>query len=655
MPKDSRSQRSQIGQIHTYLGDDALLLQQFEARETVSKPFEITVDVMSPQGPVNFTPHIGEDVGLTVANGHKQSDRAFHGVLYSAEALGPGDDAVLYRLTLRPWFSLLTLGRNIRLFQDTSAPDIIKAVFEAAGFTQYEFRLNATYPTRVYCVQYRESDFDFVSRLLEEEGIYYVFEHTANSHKLVLCDASANAESLGALDLGRGDPVFGQKPRVRQFDRWVEPVVRLAELRDSNFQKPSTVLSGKDQGSDNAPRDKAEYYEYPGPFAWHDDAGGRDGGGMTKALLSALRKKREVYSASGDTFAVATGERIEIKDGDTTHKLFVTETVHTFGLQTYGALGDGTPVSSRVAFKGIPEDIPFHPERVTPKPLIPGVQTGKVVGPKKEVIHVDKFGRVKVRFDWDRAEPATGSDEPKTCWIRVSQGWADGGFGQMAIPRVGEEVLVSFFDGDPDRPIVTGRVYNSDLMPPYELPTEKTKSTWKSKTVGDSGDYSGADPSPPSSAGFNEIRFEDKGGAEEVYIHAQRTMLTEVLLDEESKVNRDVTLTVGRDRTKTIKNNETVTLKEGSRTTTIQKDDTETVKTGDYSLKIDAGQATIEAAQKITLKVGENTIVISQQGIEIKGLMITAKAQTSLQAQSLTMDLKASAMMTINGAMVMIN
>jgi type VI secretion system secreted protein VgrG len=655
MPTETRSQRSQIGRIHTSLGEDALLLQQFEAREAVSKPFEITVDVIAPQGTVDFTPHLGEDVSITVANNNTASDRAFHGILYDAESLGPGDDSVLYRLTLRPWFSLLDLGRNLRLFQDKSAPDIIKSVFEDAGFTQYDLRLSGTYPARVYCVQYRESDFNFVSRLLEEEGIYYFFEHTENGHKMVLCDASANADSLGALDLRRGDPVGGLTPHVWQFDRWVEPVVRKNELRDSNFQKPTTLLNDKEAGADNAPREKAEYYDYPGPFAWHDDAGGRDAAGMTKALLFALRKGRESYSGAGDTFAVATGERIEIKDGDTTHKLFVTEAVHTFGVQTYGGLDDGSPVSCKVSFTGIPEDTPFHPDRVTPKPLISGVQTGKVVGPQGDVIHVDKFGRVKVRFDWDRADPATGSDEPKTCWIRVSQGWADGSFGQMVIPRVGEEVLVSFFEGDPDRPIVTGRVYNSTLMPPYTLPDDKTKSTWKSKTVGDTGDYSGADPSPPSSAGFNELRFEDKGGSEEVYIHAQRTMLTEVLLDETSKINRDVTLTIGRDRTKTIKNNETVTLKEGSRATTIQKDDTETLKTGDYSLKIDAGQATIEAAQKITLKVGENTIVISQQGIEIKGLMISAQAQTSLEAKSLTMDLKASAMMTINGAMVMIN
>jgi type VI secretion system secreted protein VgrG len=655
MATDTRTQRSQIGQVHTSLGEDALLLQQFVAREAVSTPFEITVDVMAPQGAVDFTPHIGEGVGLTVANGHAQSDRDFHGILYAAESLGADDNAVLYRLTLKPWFSLLALSRNLRLFQDMSAPDIIKAVFEKAGFTQYDFRLNQTYPSRVYCVQYRESDFNFVSRLLEEEGIYYVFEHAKDGHKLVLCDASANATSLGELELSRGDQAAGLKPYVGQFDRWVEPVVRMAELRDSNFQKPTTLINAKTEGSDSAPQAGTEYYDYPGDFAWHDDAGGRDGANMTQALLHSLRKSREMYWGSGDTFAVATGERIEIKDDGVSHKLFVTETVHSFGLQSYGGASGGSSVSAHVSFKGVPEDHPFHPARVTPKPLIPGVQTGKVVGPENEVVHVDKFGRVKVRFDWDRADPAKGSDEPKTCWIRVSQGWADGNFGQMAIPRVGEEVLVSFFDGDPDRPIVTGRVYNSALMPPYELPKEKTKSTWKSKTVGDTGDYSGADPSPPSSPGFNEIRFEDKGGSEEVYIHAQRAMLTEVLLDEESKINRDVTLTIGRDRTKTIKNNETVTLKEGSRTTTIQKNDTETLKTGDYSLKIDAGQATIEAAQKITLKVGENTIVISQQGIEIKGLMITAQAQTSLEAKSLTMDLKASAMMTINGALVMIN
>jgi len=655
MATDKRSQRSQIGRIHTSLGEDALLLQRFEARETVSSPFEITVDVMSPQGAVDFTPHIGEDVGLTVANGHTHADRAFHGVLYVAESLGPGDDAVLYRLTLRPWLSLLTLNRNIRLFQDKSAPEIIKAVFEDAGFTQYEFRLNETYPQRVYCVQYRESDFNFVSRLLEEEGIYYVFEHTANSHKLVLCDASANAKSLGELELRRGEQAAGLKPYVRQFDRWVEPVVRMGELRDSNFQKPTTLINAKDQGTDQAPKAGTEYYDYPGDFAWHDDAGGRDGANMTKALLHSLRKGREVYSGGGDTFAVATGERIEIKDGNTTHKLFITETVHTFGLQTYGALGDGEPVSSKVSFKGMPETNPFHPARVTPKPMIPGVQTGKVVGPEKEVIHTDKFGRVKVRFDWDRAAPSKGAEEPKTCWIRVSQGWADGGFGQIMIPRVGEEVLVSFFDGDPDRPIVTGRVYNASLTTPYDLPLEKTKSTWKSKTVGDSGDYSGADPTPPSTPGFNEIRFEDKGGSEEVFIHAQRTMLTQVLLDEEQRINRDVKVTIGRDREKTIKNNEKVTLKEGARTTVIQKDDSVTLKTGDYSLKIDAGQATVDAAQKITLKVGANQIVISQQGIEIKGLMIKAQADTSLQAQSLTMELKASAMMTINGAIVMIN
>jgi type VI secretion system secreted protein VgrG len=653
MPSEKRTQRSQIGRIHTPLGDDALLLQRFEAREAVSTPFEIIVDVMAPQGPVDFTPHLGDDVSITVANGHAHADRAFSGILYSAESLGPDDDAVLYRLTLKPWLSLLTLSRNTRFFHEKSATDIIKAVFDDANFSKYDFKLQGTYPQREYCVQYRESDFDFVSRLMEEEGIYYVFEHTDKGHRLQLCDSSASANSLGALELGRGEQAVAQKPYVRQFDRWVEPVIRKSELRDSNFQKPSTLLQAKEEGSDQAPRASAEYYDYPGNFAWHDDAGARAGTTINKALLHALRKDREIWSGAGDVFAVTSGHRIEVKDGNTTHKLFVTQTVHSFGEQSYGAISDGRPVSSQVSFEGIPEGNPYHPERVTPKPLIPGVQTAKVIGPQDEVIHTDKWGRVKVKFDWDRSDPPKG--EPKTCWIRVSQGWADGQFGQIVLPRVGEEVLVSFLDGDPDRPIVTGRVYNANLMPPYELVEHKTRSTWKSKTVGDSGDYSGADPSPPGSPGFNELRFEDKGGSEEVFIHAQRNMLTQVLLDEEQKINRDVKVTIGRDREKTIKNNEKVTLKEGSRTTVIKKDDSVTLQTGDYTLKIDAGQATVDAAQKITLKVGSNHIIISQTGIEMKGVMIKAEADTTLEAKSLDMDLKASVMMTINGGMVMIN
>jgi type VI secretion system secreted protein VgrG len=654
MATEKRTQRSQIGRIHmASLGEDGLLLQRFEAREAVSTPFEITVDVIAPQGTVDFTSHLGEDVGITVTNGHAHANRPFSGILYSAESLGPDDDSVLYRLTLKPWLSLLALSRNTRFFHEQSATDIIKRVFDDAGFTQYDFKLNGTYPQRVYCVQYRENDFDFVSRLMEEEGIFYVFEHYGDGHRLQLRDSSASVKSRGALELARGEQAVGQLPCLRQFDRWVEPVIRKAELRDSNFQKPTTVIQAKEEGSDKAPKSGTEYYDYPGNFAWHDDAGARDGKSITNALLLSLRKDREIYAGSGDVFAVESGERIEIKDGNVTHKLFITETVHTFGVQTYGAIGDGQPVTSHVSFQGIPETNPFHPERVTPKPLIPGVQTAKVVGPSGEVIYVDKFGRVKVRFDWDRLDPPSG--EPKSLWVRVSQGWADGQFGQMMIPRIGEEVLVSFLDGDPDRPIITGRVYNSTLMPPYELPEHKTRSTWKSKTVGNSGDYSGADPSPPGGSGFNEIRIEDKGGSEEVFIHAQRNMLTQVLLDEEQKINRDVKVTIGRDREKTIKNNEKVTLKEGSRTTEIQKNDSVTLKTGDYTLKIDAGEATVDAMKKITLKVGENHIIISQQGIEMKGLMIKAEADTSLQAKSLTMDLKATALMTINGAMVMIN
>jgi type VI secretion system secreted protein VgrG len=254
-------------------------------------------------------------------------------------------------------------------------------------------------------------------------------------------------------------------------------------------------------------------------------------------------------------------------------------------------------------------------------------------------------------------------DNNSSCWIRVSQSSADGGFGHMHIPRIGEEVIVDFLDGDPDRPIVTGRVYNSARMPPYTLPDEKTKSTWKSQTVGSSGSYDGAE-NPPSGNGFNEIRFEDKGGSEEVFIHAQRVMNSWYRLDETRKTGRDTAIRVGRNRQTNIQKNETLTvetgdetrnIQQGSRQTTIQKADTLTLNTGDYSMKVSAGQATFEAMQQITLKVGSNSIVISQQGVTIKALTVSVTADTTLAVKGLTSDLEASTMMTIKGAMVMIN
>jgi type VI secretion system secreted protein VgrG len=312
-----------------------------------------------------------------------------------------------------------------------------------------------------------------------------------------------------------------------------------------------------------------------------------------------------------------------------------------------------------------------------------------VVGPPEaKGIHVDKWGRIRVQFYWDRREKDANNQpikpDNRSCWVRVSQAWADAGFGTMMIPRVGQEVLVDFVDGDPDQPIVVGRVYNNDAMPPHPLPGSKTKSTWKSQTVGDAGSYSQTEEPPPASdKGFNEIGFEDKGGSEQIFIHAQRDMVTWIRHDESWKVGHNVKMRVGYNRETQIKNHETLiieqgdethTVKAGSRKTTINKADELKVETGDKKLEVssgnwanaikmgnvtvkaDVGKIEMEAMQSIELKVGQSSIKIDQMGVTVKGPMIKVNASMMLEAKAGAMGtLDGGGMLTVKGGLVMIN
>ena len=278
------------------------------------------------------------------------------------------------------------------------------------------------------------------------------------------------------------------------------------------------------------------------------------------------------------------------------------------------------------------------------------------------MVYVDQWGRVKVRFHWDRSPDQPGKT---SCWMRVSHHSAGEGFGNVDLPRVGQEVIVDFLNGDPDHPIITGRVYNGGRKHTYDLPAQKTRSLWRTQTIGQSGDYSGAEKPPPkNSKGFNEIRLEDKGGSEEIYIHAQREMVRDVMLDDTLTVQRDRKTRVGRDRVTAIKQHETVTVEtgdethevsKGKRTTTIEKDDAATVRSGNYSLKVDKGAVTIEAMQSITLKVGSSTVVIDPSSITLKAMTITGEAQVLHQAKGAMAEVTGSAMTPVKGGIVKIN
>jgi type VI secretion system secreted protein VgrG len=351
--------------------------------------------------------------------------------------------------------------------------------------------------------------------------------------------------------------------------------------------------------------------------------------------------------------------------------------------------GEGEGAAFEVQVEAIPLDTRWSPPLRTPKPMAGGPQTAIVVGPEDaNGIHVDKFGRIRVKFYWDRRDKDGGGQpikpDNRSCWIRVSQAWADAGFGTMMIPRIGQEVLVDFIDGDPDQPIVVGRVYNNDAMPPHKLPDHKTKSTWKSQTVGDTGQNYTETEEPPSAGekGFNEIGFEDKAGEEQIFLHAQRDLVGWVRRDESWKVGHNQAVRIGWNRETQIKKHDTLTVetgdethtvKAGSRKTTINKADELKVETGDkklevsmgnwanqvkmgnMTLKCDMGAVTIEAMQSIELKVGSASVKISQMGVDIKGMMITSKADMMNTTTGMMTEVKGSAMTTVKGAIVMIN
>jgi type VI secretion system secreted protein VgrG len=686
-----QTQQDQPARVTSPLGDQ-LLLAGFIAAERLSEPFTISLDVLAEKE-IDFIQHLGSGFGVDMTEDARLA-RPFNGVLFEAQHVSDDDEGVRYRLTLRPWTLLLDTGLNTRLWQDKSARDIIKAVFEQAGLSGFEFRLRGDSKPRHYCVQYRESDFEFVSRLMEEEGYFYFFEHEPAKHTLVIADdASAHKPVPGMAELeytseGGKENVFAH---LTSWAERVRPGVQKVSLRDSHFMKPFDAYAGEADTTGQGANDKAELYDYPGAYSYVDDTGARrEGSKVAGLLLEASRAERRLMEGSGNAFALAVGSRVKIKDhphGPYNEEVRVLGAVHSYTGQAY-ATGGGSGVDMSVSIEATPIATPWRPPLRTAKPVVQGPQTAIVVGPDEaKGIHVDKYGRVRVKFYWDRRDKGPNGQEVqpdhRSCWVRVAQGWADGGFGAMHIPRVGEEVVVSFLEGDPDRPIVTGRVYNAERMPPYALPAEKTKSTWKSQTVGDSGQYQETEEPPAGNEkGFNELRFEDKGGSEEVFLHAQRDYKAWVRHDESRKTGRDVTVRVGRSRKTEVKKDETLivetgsevhTVKAGSRKTTINKADELKIETGDkklevsmgnwanqvkmgnYTLKCDLGKVTVEAMQEIELKVGMNSIKISQMGVEIKGMMVNAKADIAMTVEGLKTDVKANAMLTANGPIVMIN
>jgi type VI secretion system secreted protein VgrG len=676
-----------VAAISIALGGSKLMLERFESVERISELFTMVVEGVSTEE-IDFLEHLAQPAQVQVSEGGEVV-RHFHGLLTDAVLTHSDGAGSHYRLTLRPWLQLLDQNRNYRIFQNDSVVEIARKVFAALDMKDVDFKLSDTYPKRDFCVQYKESDFRFLSRLFEEEGIYYYFRHEAQAHKLVLCDSRAAHPKASGYETVNYRPVVGD--REGAFDsiwEWNERVSTGAEakvtLRSFDFTKPQTPVEVAVKDPSEHRLDSLEIYEYIDDFEAADPGTAR-----AKVILGGVRAERRSFFGRGDVPGLACGGLFALKDSPVGrfNADYLITGLHTE--VTAPAYRSGGGSEARHSWiEAVPAATQYRPPQKTPRPQATGPETATVTGPENQVIYVDEHGRVKVRFHWDRRPDDPGKT---SFWIRVSHSAAGEGFGAVNLPRVGQEVIVDFLNGDPDRPIITGRVYNGAKKHAYGLPANQTRSLWRTQTVGDAGSYDGAEKQPPSGKGYNELRLEDKGGDEEIYIHAQRNMVTDVLLDDQLTVQRDRKTRIGRDRSTEIKHDDTLTvetgdethtIKQGKRTTKVKMNDELTVEQGDqkttvsqgnvsttvsmgnvdtqvkmgnYTLKAALGAVTIEAMQSITLKVGQSSVVIDQTGVTVKGMMVTSEAQVQQTVKGLMTQVQGSAMTMVKGGIVMIN
>jgi type VI secretion system secreted protein VgrG len=610
----------------------SLRVQALRGREAVSEPFRYEVELESDDGALDLAGAVGKELAVAVER-TGAGPRYVHGVVTRFAQEPAPVRAARYRAELRPRLWLLTLRAGCRIFQGRTVPQILDELFAGHAVRS---ALQAAYEPRDFCVQYRESDFAFASRLMEDAGIAYYFEHAAGGHTLVLADDAQAFEPCPELPTARLRPAgTGAEldDAVTACTLEHAATTDRVQLDDYNFQTPSAALLASSAGD----RDTHVAFDYPGGF----DA--------QAAGERVARRRWEERTADAARLA-----------GTSTCRGFVAG--HRFSLAGHGrddanAAWVLRAVSLRAdqdgyanEFEAFPAGTAFRPPRRTPRPVIAGTQTAVVVGRAGEEIWTDDHGRVKVRFHWDHAkckgeDRAEIKDEDRSCWVRVAQAWAGKGWGAMVLPRVGQEVVVSFLEGDPDRPLVTGCVYNAANITPYALPEKRTRSTFRSS-------------SSPGDAVCSEISFEDSAGAEELYLLAGRDLTVDVANDHAATVhegNDTLEVKKGKRSVTVAEGDETLTVGKGTRTVTVKGDETHvngatfTHRTdGAYTLKV-TGNLVIEATGSITLTAG--TSLTAKGGTALQataGTTFTAKGGVSAEVSS-------GGVSTVKGTLVKVN
>jgi len=645
--------------IETPLGEDALLLTSVAGTEALGRPFEYRLELASENRQIKAADIVGQNVTIRLdllAGG----SRYFNGHISRFTQLTTAGQLARYRATVVPWLWFLGRTSNCRMFQDKTVPDIIKQVFRDHGFTNFEDGLSGRYRKWEYCVQYRETDFAFVSRLMEHEGIYYFFRHENGKHSLVLADSYGAHEPYPDFAELTYQPADKGTTTEECVSDWVvESHLQPGSyaLNDFDFENTQRDLQARAKIGRGHTLAEFEMYDYPGDYT---ETG--DGEEYARKRIQELQAQYEVATARSDARGICAGFTFSLAShprADQNREYLISSANYTIkGDEIFSAGTGGSELIYSCDFTAIESSQPFRSPRTTPKPSISGPQTAIVVGPSGEEVHTDQYGRVKVKFHWDRYSNA---DENSSCWIRVAQIWAGKNWGGMYIPRIGQEVIVEFLEGNPDRPIITGRVYNAQAKPPYDLPGNKTMSTLKSNSS------KGGD-------GFNEIRFEDKKGEEQIYVHAEKNLDIRIKNDRFETVGNNRHLHVEKDKFEHVDNNRSETVDadhqekigkdrhltvKGKEAKEVDKSLSLTVKgdvievfkakhseqtAKDYYLK--AQNVVIEGLQNITLSVGGSYIAIEAGTIEINTsgqlkidgtqVQVNGKAQTSIQGGAMT-------------------
>jgi len=633
------------------LGKDTFLITSFEGDEHISKMFNFHIEVLSERNDITVEDIVGKTATVTIQN---ETKRKFNGYISHFTRGEPESFGLYrYRMIMVPWLWFLQKTNDHRIFQNKNSKEIISQIFTDLGFTDFKFNAGGG-EKREYCIQHNESDFDFVCRLLEEEGIAYYFKHDDKKHMLHMVDQKNAYDLCGETDL---DYSNGTNPnsQINTWERNFEFRKGQWSLTDYNFKEPTKSLFANEKSNSKfAKNNKFEHYEYPSIYK----AGSSKT--ISKIRLDAEEVRRDMVEASTDCSSFYAGGRFTVKNHSTSSEKgeYIIVGIHHRVSDDSYYNGTQADVSYGNSLLCIPSKIHFRPLQEHKRPVMRGPQSAVVVGPKDEEIYIDDHCRIKVQFIWDREGKM---DENSSCWVRVSQSWAGNQWGASFIPRIGHEVIVSFMDGDPDRPLVTGCVYNGKNKPTYP---SKTQSGIKTRST------KGGTPQ-----NYNELRFEDKKDNEQIYIHAEKNLDTRVENDESltvdndrnkfvkhnenskidnnrdkvvgknqtEKIGENKTIDVGKNHSETVGKNIDITIKENHNESigknmfiSVDKDLEERVSgkyteavTKEYDLS--AKTINMEAADSITLKTGSAQIVMKKNGdITISGTNINVKGSGSV-------------------------